>query len=165
MVQWPHSHSHSDTVLALHDNRARLPLQPPARTRLACLLEGRPPGTPLTTERPQSEGFIGTLKFDPPKKLLRKHERLLLPASIRPGAAARTSKQHMRGRAQGNPGTCNRKPQMSQMPRGAVLLFPDSLPTFGYSPSRGKPTLPTVTQQNAHLRDWGLFRSKTKKFG
>ena len=38
----------------------------------------------------------------------------------------------MRGRAQENPSTCNRKRRMPQVPRGVVLRFPDSLPAFEY---------------------------------
>jgi hypothetical protein len=71
-------------------------------------------------------------------------------ASIRMQAATPNLKAVHAGASMRKPSTCNQKLQMSQMPtrRWVVLPFPDSLPTFEYSPSLGKSPL---CQQNAHF--------------
>ena len=47
----------------------------------------------------------------------------------------------MRGRARGKLGTCNQMLRCRRSRRAVVLRFPDSLPTFEYSPSRGESPL------------------------
>ena len=82
-------------------------------------------------------------------------------------AASPTSKRYMRGEHEESsaPATKSfRCRRCHAVPRWVVLLFPDSLPTFEYSPSRGKSPL---CQQNDHfkLTRAGFFRYSVPRAG